>query len=94
MTHTMVRVCLANCLAKFDLVKLKTAALTNLLLELRSRLESLERDEDASTGYESWREIAVLEASQKHIGRTRRSCRGGVTGGIIVPLRVSTPCDN
>ncbi len=43
---------LSNHPEKFNVVKLKTAAQASFHLELRNRLESLERDGDASTGYE------------------------------------------
>ncbi len=54
----MVRACvqirnkavrLSNRAAKLDTTKSKTTALENLRLELRSRFESLELDEDASS---------------------------------------------
>ncbi len=61
--------------AKPDTSKLNTAALEHLRLDLRNRFEGLQLDEDASPEDE-WRELkeAVADASQAHLGKTRR-CR-------------------
>ncbi len=65
-----------NCQAKFDMVKLKTVAPEHLRLDLRNRFEGLQLDEDASPEDE-WRDFkdAVADASQAHLGKTRRRRR-------------------
>ncbi len=70
--------------AKFDTAKLKTATLEHLRLVLRNRFESLQLDEDIFPENE-WRELkdAVADASQTHLGKTRRRRRGWVTGETI-----------
>ncbi len=62
--------------AKFDTAKLKTATLEHPRLDLRNRFESLQLDEDAFPENE-WRELkyAVADASQAHLGKTRRRRR-------------------
>ncbi len=66
------------------MAKLKTVALEHLRLDLRNRFEGLQLDEDASPEDE-WRELkdAVANASQAHLGKTRRRRRGWVTGEKI-----------
>ncbi len=70
--------------AKLDTAKVKTAALEHLRLDLRNRFEGLQLDEDASLEDE-WRELkdAVADASQAHLGKTRRRRRDWVTGETI-----------
>ncbi len=76
MARAMVRVrqlMKADSPVKFGMAKRKTAVQANLHLGLRN-LESLERDGDASTGYEGWREKAVAEAywSEMWVGDVAR----------------------
>ncbi len=72
----MKAACMPNRPAKFDTTKLKTAALEHLRLDLRNRFEGVQLDEDASPEDE-WRELndAVADASQAHLGKTRRRRR-------------------
>ncbi len=60
------------------------AALEHLRLDLWNRFEGLQLDEDASPEDE-WRELkdAVADASQAHLGKTRRCRRDWVTGETI-----------
>ncbi len=62
--------------AKLDTSKLKTAALEHLRLDLRNRFEGLQLDEDASPEDERREpKDAVADASQAHLGKTRRRRR-------------------
>ncbi len=92
--HAMVRACLrlrmkaariSSPPAKLDTAKLKKVALEHLRQDLRNRFEGLQLDEDASPEDE-WREFkdAVADASQAHLGKTRRRRRDWVTGETIV----------
>ncbi len=69
---------------KLDTSKLKAATLEHLRLDTQNRFEGLQLDEDASPGDE-WRELkdAVADASQAHLGKTRRRRRDWVTGEMI-----------
>ncbi len=75
---------ISNRPAKLDTAKLKTVAVEHLRLDLRNRFEGLQLDEDASSEDE-WRKLkdAVADASQAHLGQTRRRRRDWVTGGTI-----------
>ncbi len=70
--------------AALDTSKLKTAALQHLRLDLRNRFEGLQLDEDASPEDE-WRELkdVVADASQAHLGKTRRRRWDWDTGETI-----------
>ncbi len=91
--HAMVRARLrlrmkaariSNRPANLDTAKLKTVALEHLRLDLRNRFDGLQLDEDASPEDE-WQELkdAVTDASQAHLGKTRRRRRDWVTGETI-----------
>ncbi len=75
---------ISNRPAKLDKAKLKTAAMEHTRLDLRNRFESLQLVEDASPEDE-WRELkdAVADASQAHLGKTRRRRHDWVTGETI-----------
>ncbi len=81
MVRARLRLCMKaarnfNRPTNLDTVKLKTVALEHLRLDLRNRFEGLQLDEDASPENE-WRELKdpVADASQAHLGKTRRRRR-------------------
>ncbi len=68
--------------AKLGTAKLKTFAPEHLRLDLRNRFEGLQLDEDACPEDE-WLKDEVADASQAHLGKTRRRRLDWVTGETI-----------